>query len=222
MGNLIQPGLDPNNVSAGSGSITGRVVHTNGEPMDKAIVYLTTDNSFPRNPASLITTVTTGADGFYTFSGVPMGQDYYISASNDRCKFDGLSVSDITRVLNHLLFVNELSSPQQYIVADVNNDGDISVNDVLFVRALLLGIISEFPAQESFAIIRSDMVFEEENPLVTEWQQEAMLFGVMNLSGPALVPDLTAYKIGDTTFSANGCNESVSYTHLTLPTILRV
>ena len=207
-GNLIQNGLDPNTVPPGSGTISGRVVFPNGEPMDKAIVYLTTDNAFPRNPSSLITTVTTGPDGFYSFAGVPMGQNYYISASNDRCKFNGLSVSDITRVLNHLTFTNELSSPEQFIVADINNDGVITVFDVVFVRALLLGVISEFPAQESFVILRSDMVFEEENPLTTNWQQNALLFEVTNLSGPALVPDFTAYKVGDVTFSASStsCN----------------
>ena len=206
-GALIQDGLDPSNITASSATITGRVVDINGDPMSTTVVFLTTDDAYPINTNSILAIANTDDDGNYAFEGVATGQNYYISSTNDRCRREGLSVSDVTRILSHLLFQNRFSSPYQYLVADVNNDGDISVFDALLIRALLLGTIDEFPNQDSYLILRSDMVFEEEDPFESDWQRGAMLFQVSSLSGPALVPDFVAYKIGDPTLSSNGCDE---------------
>jgi len=207
-GTLILDGLDPSNITSNVATISGRIVDIKGKPMSTTLVYLTTDNAFPINTSSIVATANTDADGNYTFEGVATGQNYYVSSTNDRCRREGLSGNDMTQIIFHLLFQNRFSSPYQYLAADVNNDGFVTVNDVIFIRELLLGLIDEFPEHDSFIILRSDMVFEEDNPLESDWQTGGMLFQVSNLSGPALVPDFVAYKIGDSTlsFDVDGCD----------------
>ena len=206
-GDLILEGLDPNTISSNTASISGRIVDMAGNPMKTTIVYLTADDSYPINPNAILATTNTDDDGNYIFEGVATGQNYYVSSTNDRCIREGVSGTDMTSIILHLLFQNRFSSPYQYLTADANNDGTVSVNDVLFIREVVLVLSNEFPAQNSFLIIRSDKVFEEDNPLDSDWQKEAMLYEVSSLSGPALVPDFVAYKVGDATLSFDGCDE---------------
>ena len=208
-GNIVLDGLDPNNLNTTAANISGRVVDIKGGPMKTTVVYLTTDDAFPINPNSIIATANTDDNGNFTFEGIATGQNYYISSTNDRCRREGLSVGDMTRILSHLLFQSRFSTPYQYLVADVNDDGVVSVFDALIIRSILLGVIEEFPAQDSYLILRSDMVFEGDNPFESsgDWKKDAMLFEVSNLSGPALVPDFIAYKVGDPTLSSIGCDE---------------
>jgi len=206
-GNLILDGFDPNNANVSVASISGKIVNLDNGPMETTLVYLTTDDAYPINPSSIIATTNTDDEGNYTFDDLAVGQNYYVSATNKRCTDEAVGVGDMQRIIFHLLFQNRFSSPYQYIVADVNNDGFVSVNDVIFIRQLILLLITEFPEQDSYIIMRSDMVFDADNPLETDWKKEAMLFEVSSLSGPALVPDFVAYKTGDATLSSEGCNQ---------------
>ena len=169
-------------------------------------VFLNGNGNFPQAAGSIIDSTSTDSNGNYVFDNLPMGNDYFISASNDRCHRDGITVSDATKLISHILFQNRFSDPYEYIVADINNDSAVTVTDVVSIQFLLLGRINEFPNQDSYIIARSDMVFAEDNPLTTQWQQNALIFEVSSLSGPALVPDFIAYKSGDTTFTSSGCN----------------
>ena len=206
-GNLIQPGFDPSNSNVSSASLSGRIVDVNGGPMVNTTVFINSNGNYPQSLGSMIDSTATDADGNYSFPNLPMGDSYFVSASNNNCQRDGISVSDATKIISHLLFQNSFSDPFEYIVADTNNDGTISVSDVLFIQFLLLGIINEFPNQDSYLITRSDLQFSEANPLTTSWKQTAFLFEVKSLSGPALVPDFIAYKSGDSNFTSTGCNE---------------
>jgi len=206
-GNLIQPGFDPQNTTTISADITGRIIDVNGGPMRNNVVYLNSNDNYPRNASTIIDSAYTDSNGYYEFSDMTVGSDYFISSYNNKCLRDGLAVSDITRVVSHLVFQLEFTDPHQYIVADVTNDGKISVRDVIFMRNILLNTMSSFPGRESYVIIRSDMVFVEDNPITYEWQKDALSYKVSNLSGPALVPDFIAYKLGDATFSSSGCDE---------------
>ena len=206
-GNLVQQGLDPSNATANTGSISGKILDVNGGPMVNSKVYLNSNGNFPQSRGTMIDSTFTDDGGNYAFFNLQMSSNYFVSASNDNCSRDGLSISDITRTINHITFVNRFDDPYEYLVADVNNDGAVSVNDILFTQFLLLQFIEDFPQQQSYIIARTDMVFEDINPLSTQWQNNALIFEVSNLSGPALVPDFVAYKVGDVTFSSSGCNE---------------
>jgi len=206
-GNLVQQGMDPANVTVNNGSISGRIVDVNGGAMTNVSVYLNSNGNFPPATATMIDSTLTDVNGNYSFSNLPMGSSYFVSAASDNCLRDGLAISDVTRIINHLLFVNEFDDPFMYLVGDVNDDGVVTVNDILFIQFLLLQIIQDFPSQPSYIIARSDMVFSDDNPLTTQWRNDALVFEVSNLSGPALVPDFIAYKVGDVTFSASGCDE---------------
>lgn len=206
-GNLVQDGFDPANSGVSSASVSGRVIDVNGGPMVNTTVFLNSNGNYPQAIGSMIDSTLTDSNGNYSFPDLPMGNDYFISARNDKCQREGISVSDATKIISHVLFQNRFSDPYEYIVADTNGDESVSVADVLFIQFLLLGRINEFPTSNSYLITRSDMVFSEDNPLPTPWEQSAFLFEVSNLSGPALIPDFVAYKSGDTTFTSSGCEE---------------
>ncbi len=206
-GNLVQSGFDPANSGVSSASVSGKVLTVNGAPMRNTTVYLNSNGNYPQALGSMVDSTLTDANGNYSFTNVPMGSSYFVSANNDGCPRDGIGVSDATKIIAHLLFQNPFSDPYEYIVADTNGDGAVTVTDVLVIRFLLLGVITELPNQSSYVIARSDMIFTEDNPLTTSWRQNALIFEVRNLSGPALVPDFIAYKTGDTTFTSTGCDE---------------
>ena len=206
-GNLVQSGFDPANSGISNASVSGRVLDVNGGPMVNTKVFLNSNGNYPQALGSMVDSTLTDANGNYAFTDLPMGSSYFVSATNDNCKRDGLAVSDATKIVSHLLFRNRFSDPYEYLVADANGDDFVTVADVLTIQFLLLARINEFPNQDSYLIARSDMVFSEDNPLQTPWEQNALLIEVSNLSGPALVPDFIAYKTGDTTFTSSGCEE---------------
>jgi len=200
--------MDPANAAANNGSISGRITFVNGNPIEDVNVYLNSNGNFPQAIGSVVDSTTTDENGNYSFANLPMGSDYFVSAKSDGCIRDGIRPSDINRIQEHLLFSNRFNSPFEFIVSDVNDDGDVSIFDMVFISRLLLQLIEEFPSRDPYLFIRSDMVFFEDNPLDTQWERDALIFEVSSLSGPALVPDFIAYKIGDTTLSADGSDDS--------------
>ncbi len=79
------------------------------------------------------------------------------------------------------------------IAADINNDENISVSDLLQLRKLILGITSEFPSNESYRMISSEQVFDD---ILNPWPlQESINLDALldNMEDQ----DFVSIKIGD-------------------------
>ena len=129
-----------NNVGAGcanSGDIdvAGAIAMENGNGVaDVADVILAGAGS-----ASAITRT----NGDYQFTNLVAGSDYTITPVKDYGYTNGVSTYDLVLISAHPEH-EPLTSQYQQVAADVTNDGNISVADLVSLRKLILGIDSEF------------------------------------------------------------------------------
>ena len=62
----------------------------------------------------------------------------FVLIKNDDPK-NGVSTKDLVMIQKHLLGIELLVDPHDFIAADINNDGKISARDLLELRKLILG-----------------------------------------------------------------------------------
>ncbi len=84
------------------------------------------------------------------------------SKNNDVVKANGVSVLDVLLIQNNILGKVLLGSPYKLIAADVNNDGMVSVLDVIYIKQLILGIDTTFPSNRLWAFV--DSAYQFANP----------------------------------------------------------
>lgn len=90
------------------------------------------------------------------------GQRYTIQPKRLDQARNGVSTLDLVRIQKHLLGKELFDSPYQYIAADANNSEQVSAIDLIEIRKLILGIYTEFPANESWRFM--DKNFHMANP----------------------------------------------------------
>jgi len=133
-------------------NLAGNIKH----PTSGAITKVTTTLS---NGVSNSNTFTSG--GNYQFNCLSPDSIYTIrpSKNNDSVKNNGVSVIDAILIQAHILAKTLLNSPYKIIAADVNNSGDVSTIDVLFIKRLALGIDTTFKGNRLWAFVDSTFQF---------------------------------------------------------------
>jgi hypothetical protein len=111
------------------------------------------------NGVSNSNTFTSG--GNYQFNCLSPDSIYTIrpSKNNDSVKNNGVSVIDAILVQSHVLNKVLLNSPFKIIAADVNNSGDVSTIDILYIKRLALGIDTTFKGNRLWAFVDSTFQF---------------------------------------------------------------
>ena len=95
----------------------------------------------------------------------------------------------------HILGIDSLDTPYHWIAADVNNDRQVSVADLISLRKIILGKIDEFPNNTSWRFVPLLYNFQNpENPLQEEFPEEVVTSGI-NQAIRSL--EFCAIKIGD-------------------------
>ena len=113
-------------------SISGTVKGPHGNPMGNVIVTLTNDNGDSM-------TYTTETRGSYEFKDLPAG-NYQVSASGDNLEVAdhrGVTEDDANRIRNHILGSVRLVDSIQCVAADVNQDNDMDVADIINIQRYL-------------------------------------------------------------------------------------
>ena len=127
-------------------SISGSLITPSGMGIPKAFVGLNGVKSL--------------FSGNYNFS-VASNANYTLkpSKNNDSSKENGVSIIDVYLVQAHILGKKLLGSPYKIIAADVNNDGVVSVTDVLQIKRLILGLDTTFTGNRLWAFVDSAYKF---------------------------------------------------------------
>ncbi len=132
-----------------SGSVVyeGEILTYQQVPVEAVSVSLTKDSE-------TLYAMNTSDNGKYVLV-VPEvdGQRYTIEPKRLDQPRNGVSTLDLVRIQKHLLGKELFNSPYQYIAADANNNEQISAIDLIEIRKLILGIYTEFPANESWRFI---------------------------------------------------------------------
>ncbi len=138
--------------------------------------------------------VTSASSGDYTFTGLPLNQDYTVTPIKDGDDQNGVNVLDLLRIYQAILGSQPFTSPYQSLAADVTQDGQVNISDLLVIRQLTLGKISEFPNTTSWRF------YEAACDASTSTCNE--FIDITNLQGPINNADFVAVKMGDVTGDA--------------------
>ena len=150
-------------------------------------------------PCSVLIT-TTSAEGLAIRDSLYLGTGkityefppYFVKISIkpvlDLAPREGLSTADIVLIQKHILNVTQLTEPWKLIAADANNNGSISVADVVDIRKLILSVIPKLPKSSAWRFVLKNAVPQ---PLFNE---QTAIFE-LGLS-PGTV-EFTGIKIGD-------------------------
>jgi len=166
-------------------NIEGRVATEAGIGVNGVTMSATSDQvGFP-------TSTVTAADGEYMFEYNPIYNDYMLTGEKNDDWLNGVTTLDILLIQRHILSIEALDSPYKMIAADASNDEQISAVDLIQIRKLILGLISELPNNDSWRFTDADASMNPTNPWpFNEFVEVADLQSDM-------VEDFIATKVGD-------------------------
>jgi len=130
----------------------------------------------------------------------PIGYTSRVEPSKNEDPLNGVTTLDLTLISKHILGIAPLENPYAIIAADANQDGKVSVFDIVILRKLILGIVNELPNGKSWQFIPKNYVFPApDNPFAPPFPLEISL----PLTQPASNFEFIGVKIGDVNFSAD-------------------
>lgn len=136
----------------------------------------------------------TDADGHYAFPSMPYGGQYVVSPVKNDDYTNGVSTLDLVMIQRHILGIESLDSPYKVVAADINNDEKIASSDLLLLRKLILGTISELPNNGSWRFIDASFEFADPSDAFATPLPENYNIATLNSS---MTVDFIALKVGD-------------------------
>lgn len=134
----------------------GAVTYPNGEPVQNVTINVT---------GSATLSTYTNAAGEYSVTVEPEDADaaytFTPGKTNDPGLLNGTDVYDVAAIRRHILQTETLNSPFAIIAADVSNNQNVSIQDVLILQALILDVEEDFPAGRQWTFIAATHEFEE-------------------------------------------------------------
>jgi len=150
------------------GIIAGLVKFVNGLEMEGVEIYSKMDKDDPDDM--------TNQYGLYALENLVDGYAYEIMPSKSGSLIEGVSTLDLIQIRKHITGEQRLSNPYKIIAADVNRDGQVSIQDYLQLRMMLLLGINEFPGMKPWRFIDSDYEFiNPANPLAEAFTEVYMI-----------------------------------------------
>ncbi len=141
-----------------------------------------------------IATQMTGSSGQFIFEDVRANQDYSLQFNKQGYASEGITVSDLLLIQNHILGNRLLDSPYKIIAADTDNNGRISATDLVRLRRVILQLDEGFSnGQKSWRFVTMSQKFPD--PLSPFPFTESI--ALRQLSGFTVGQDVMAIKIGD-------------------------
>lgn len=172
----------------GSKPVAGGIQTYQGVNVEEATVNLTQNG--------VTTSTITGADGAFSINAID-NNEYSVAPQKNDDVLNGVTTFDLVLISKHILGTSKFTSPYQYIAADIDRSGKVSIGDVVQLRKTILGLIPAFPQNNSWRFIDKSYVFaDENNPL------EARLPEEKTGKTPTTANDFVAIKIGDINSSA--------------------
>ena len=167
-------------------SIAGSIHNEKGESIDEVTVDVNN---------GLMPSMKTTDDGLFHFDGLEMHGNYTITPEKDLDPLNGVNTFDLVLISQHILGTQELDSPYKLIAADVNKSGNITGNDVIAIRQLILNKIDAFPNNSSWRFVDGEYQFDNpSNPWSSPFPE---VFNLVDLSEDKMDMDFMAIKVGD-------------------------
>ena len=165
--------------------ISGAIKTATGKPVNQVTVDL---SGFTTSSGQ------TKVDGLFSIQNISTGGPYFLKPLSPNDFKNGVSTLDLVLLQRQLLQGQVLKSPLQFLAADIDNSGTISIRDLLELRKLVINLSSKFEKNTSWRFIPTHFIFpDSSNPWKTPFPEEIIF--------PAISKDTTgsfiAVKIGD-------------------------
>lgn len=143
----------------------------------------------------------TDTSGAYEFNDLPTGEVYGVSFDRDFGDKNGVGISDILFISQHILGVRPLDTPYKLLAADVDDSESIGILDIITLRKLILGIDLELTEVDSWRFVPTDYIFTDD---IRPWND----FIPSTFHRPPLLEDVTnfdfiGFKMGDVDLNAD-------------------
>ena len=131
----------------------------------------------------------TNKNGLFSFQYIPEGGPYLLKPLSPNDFRNGVSTLDLVLLQRYLLQGQPFKTPYQFLAADIDNSGTISIRDLLELRKLVINLTSKFEKNTSWRFIPSKFIFPDSlNPWKTSFPED--------VSFPFISKDTTASFIG--------------------------
>lgn len=188
---LVQDREEPVCHSANLGYLSGLITTPDLLPLPDAAIQLT--GPFAR-------TKFTDEGGSYSFANLQSAYTYQLTPVYDRDYINGVSTYDIYLIQQHILGVEPFSTPYQYIAADANRSGTVSVADMVQIRKLVLSVDVALADNTSWRFVDARHTFGRPERTLTDGFPERV--EIADLPPDSLIVDFTAVKVGDVSGNA--------------------
>ncbi|MCW5924606.1 MAG: HYR domain-containing protein [Saprospiraceae bacterium] len=107
---------------------------------------------------------TTGLPGTYLF-GVPNNSNTTVACEKSTPGNNGITGADILLIKRHVLNIQSLTSPYQFVAADVSGDGQLSLLDYARIQQVALGLQDHITGSPDWKFIPKSYTFPSPNPI---------------------------------------------------------
>ena len=146
-------------------------------------------------------TIVSAEDGRYAFSDLPPALDYTLTPEKDGDDLNGLTTFDLVKLNMHLMGSQLLTSPYEYIAADLDASGVLDTADLEAMKRLLLMMDTVIANNSSWRFVDASYVFADPvNALSADFPEFIALDSVIANRGNL---NFIAVKVGDLNHSAN-------------------
>lgn len=187
--------------------IAGLVTDEQGDEVPGAVVHID-------STASGAYEATVDSLGWYAFEDMPTGASYLLRPEKESEPLAGVTTVDLILLAKHVMEVDTLDTPYQFIAADIDGSGVVDMDDLGWLHRMLLGMEVEFPDSISWLFVPKSFVFPAIDPLSVDFPEE---LAIDNLSGHREDAHFIAVKRGDLDASLMIPADSVQNRSVSLP-----
>ena len=146
---------------------------------------------------STLTTMT-DEEGNYSFEAVAINNPISINVKKEDDHLNGVSSLDFVLGARHILGLGRFELPTDYIAMDLNKSGSVTAFDLVEMRQMILGLITEFRNNDAWRFIEkdrlADIVITENEDF--EYMDNSNEFLSINSVEPLII-NIIGIKIGD-------------------------
>ena len=136
----------------------------------------------------------TDSIGVFELESTPEYLKYVFRPSFESDPYSGVSTLDLVMIQQHILEIKPFDNPYDIIASDVSQNEKVTSSDLLTMRKMVLGIISEWPKEiDNWVFVDSAFVFQDES--YPFYFPDSIV--IENLSDTAEHVNFVAIKMGD-------------------------
>jgi len=139
---------------------------------------------------------------------------YSIKLVKDVVPSTGLSVLDVILLKDHILGIKKLSTPFQYLAADVNKSNSLNTVDLFQIKQIILGTYDKWPSNVSLNYVDKNNSYSIPQEI---WSKSFTEIKIDSVAVDSVKFNIYAIKTGDISQLANVVeNETITRTQNTL------